>query len=68
MSDNRRVALLDMRYGLGLTRFRSFRRMIAAIHRVDWASAGKEAMDSKWTREDIGRVRSGRIYSQLAGG
>ena len=68
MSDNRKIALIDMRFCLGPSRFRGFRRMIAAIKREDWADAGKEAMDSKWAREDVGKVRSGLIYTQLVGG
>ena len=67
-SENRKIALLDHRFNLGPSRFRSFRRMIAAIKREDWADAGKEAMDSKWAREDVGEVRSGLIYTQLVGG
>ena len=68
MSDNRKIALIDHRFNLGPSRFRGFRRMIAAIRRGDWADAGKEAMDSKWAREDVGKVRSGLIYTQLVGG
>lgn len=68
MSENRKIALIDMRFCLGPNRFRGFRRMIAAIHKGDWADAGREAMDSKWAREDVGKVRSGLIYTQLVGG
>ena len=68
MSDNRKIALIDHRFNLGPTRFRGFKRMIAAIKREDWADAGREAMDSKWAREDVGKVRSGLIYTQLVGG
>ena len=68
MSDNRKIALIDMRFCLGPNRFRGFRKMIAAIRKGDWADAGKEAMDSKWAREDVGKVRSGLIYTQLVGG
>ena len=67
MSENRRIALTDMRFNLGPSRFRSFRRMIAAIKRDDWAAAGKEAMDSKWATQ-VQKSRSGLIYAQLVGG
>ena len=67
-SENRQIALIDMRYNLGPSRFRSFRRMIAAIIAEVWELAGREAMDSKWAREDVGKIRSGRIYTQLVGG
>jgi lysozyme len=44
----RRWALIDMAFNLGESRFRGFKRMIAAINRDDWKIAAKEAMDSKW--------------------
>ena len=67
MSDNRRIALTDMRFNLGPSRFRSFRRMIQAIRAEDWAWAGKEAMDSRWAVQ-VHNSRSGLIYAQLVGG
>ena len=67
ISDNRRVALADMRFNLGPSRFRSFRRMIQAIRAEDWAWAGKEAMDSRWATQ-VQKSRSGLIYAQLVGG
>ena len=66
-SENRKIALIDMRF-MGYKSFRTFRRMIAAIKGGDWALAGKEAMDSKWAREDVSKIRSGLIYTQLVGG
>lgn len=66
-SDNRKIALIDLRFNLGPSRFRGFRKMIAAIHRSDWEDAGKEAMDSLWARQ-VQKDRSGRIYAQLVGG
>ena len=68
MSDNRKIALIDMRFCLGPNGFRGFRRMLAAIRKGDWADAGKEALDSKWAREDVSKIRSGLIYAQLVGG
>ena len=65
-SDNRKIALIDMRFNLGPSRFRGFRRMIAAIKKGDWELAGKEAMDSKWATQV--KSRSGVIYAQLVGG
>jgi lysozyme len=47
----RREALTDMRYNLGPSRFRGFRRMIAAILADDWDRAADEAMDSDWYRQ-----------------
>ena len=65
-SDNRKIALIDMRFNLGPNRFRGFRRMIAAIRKGDWELAGKEAMDSRWATQV--KRRSGVIYAQLVGG
>ncbi|MBF0234266.1 MAG: lysozyme [Desulfamplus sp.] len=48
---NRRVALIDMRYNLGPSRFRGFKRMLAAILADDWDRAADEAMDSEWYRQ-----------------
>ena len=67
ISDNRKIALIDMRFNLGPSRFRSFRRMIQAIRAEDWAWAGKEAMDSRWAVQ-VQKSRSGLIYAQLVGG
>ena len=67
ISDNRKIALIDMRFNLGPGRFRSFRRMIQAIRAEDWAWAGKEAMDSRWATQ-VQKSRSGLIYAQLVGG
>ena len=67
ISDNRKIALIDLRFNLGGRGFRSFRRMIQAIRAEDWAWAGKEAMDSRWATQ-VQKARSGLIYAQLVGG
>ena len=67
ISDNRKIALIDLRFNLGGRGFRSFRRMIQAIRAEDWAWAGKEAMDSRWAVQ-VQKSRSGLIYAQLVGG
>ena len=45
---NRTMALIDMMYNLGCSRFSKFKRMIAAIKKNDWEEAAKEAKDSRW--------------------
>lgn len=66
-SDNVQMALTDMRFNLGPRGFRSFRRMIAAIHAKDWTLAAKEALDSRWaTQVQPSRVQT--ITDQLRGG
>jgi len=47
-SQNRRLALLDMVFNLGKTKFLGFRRMISAILDEDWDRAAAEALDSRW--------------------
>lgn len=60
----KRDALVDMRFNLGPSRFRMFRRMIAAVQAKDWSTAAAEAKDSKW----YGQVgdRSKRIVGMLS--
>jgi lysozyme len=58
----RRKVVIDMRYNLGPTRFRGFKKMIAALARGDYKAAAAEMVDSKWYHE-VGGVfgRSGRF-------
>jgi lysozyme len=48
-------ALLDMRFQLGPSGFRGFKKMIAALERNDFATAAREAADSKWASSDSPR-------------
>ena len=63
----RQVALLDMGFNLGETKFRGFKEMIACILAGDWAGAADQALHSHWAAEvpsraayDIGSTE-GRI-------
>jgi lysozyme len=47
----RKKVVIDMRYNLGPTRFRQFKRMIAALARGDYKAAAAEMVDSKWYRQ-----------------
>ena len=53
-STKRKIALIDMVYNLGITRFKGFKRMISAVLCEDWNEAAKEALNSKWAR-DVGQ-------------
>jgi lysozyme len=66
-SEKRRIALLDLRFNLGPSRFRSFKKMIAAIKKGDWLRASCEALDSKWASQ-VQRSRVDTITRQLAEG
>jgi lysozyme len=62
----RKKVVIDMRYNLGPTRFRQFRRMIAALSVGDYKIASWEMMDSKWYHE-VGN-RSKRLVRMMATG
>jgi len=47
----RKKVVIDMRYNLGPTRFRQFKRMIAALAAGDYKAAAAEMVDSKWYRQ-----------------
>jgi lysozyme len=66
-AEQRRWALIDMRFNLGPSRFRGFRRMIAAIIRDDWEEAANEALDSTWARQ-VQKSRVDKILKQLREG
>ena len=52
----RQIALLDMGFNLGKTRFLGFRLMISAILAGDWEAASREALHSEWASEVHGRA------------
>ena len=47
-SENRKLALCDMRFQLGYGTFRKFGKMIQAIFDLDWSKAADEAKDSRY--------------------
>ena len=51
LSDNRRWALIDMRFTLGAREFRSFTKMIRAIKADDFIEAARQAKDSMWYKQ-----------------
>ena len=51
LDKTRRDVLIDMAFNLGIVRFSRFRRMIAAIERMDYKTAAIEMMDSKWATQ-----------------
>ena len=52
----RRSTLVNLRFQLGPSRFRAFRKMIAAIENGDWTEAAKELRDSNLARQTPGRT------------
>lgn len=65
-STERQMALTDMMFNLGATRFRGFQNMIKAIKAEDWNKAADEAQDSTWFNQ-VGR-RGPIIVNMLRNG
>jgi len=49
--ENVRIALIDMIFNLGKTRFLKFKKMIQAIKDKDFLKASKEARNSRWCKQ-----------------
>lgn len=47
----RKEIVVNMVFNLGLTRFRGFKKMIAALEAGDYSRASREMMDSRWYRQ-----------------
>lgn len=47
----RQDALTDMAFNLGMTRFRKFEHMLAAVEAGDYAKAAEEMIASKWATQ-----------------
>ena len=62
----RRKVVIDMRYNLGPTRFRGFKKMVAALAVGDYQKAAAEMVDSKWYHE-VGN-RSKRLVKMMETG
>jgi lysozyme len=67
----RRKVVIDMRYNLGPTRFRQFKRMIAALAAGDYKQAADEMVDSAWyhqvgtrARRLVEMMRTGQDYER----
>ena len=51
LSPDRKIAVCDMMFQLGVGGFGKFRKTIAAIRKGDYAAAAKEALDSAWAKQ-----------------
>ena len=67
LTDDRRRVLANMGYQLGVAGLMGFRRMLAALERGDYDTAGKEMMDSKWARSDS-PARAQRLRKMMVRG
>jgi lysozyme len=67
MNAVRQRAVIDMRFQLGPTKFRGFKKMLEALTRGDFAAAADAALDSKWAILDS-PARAKTVASQLRNG
>ncbi len=51
LTDSRRAGLIDMVVNLGMPRFKTFKKMIAALDVFEFEEAAREALDSLWARQ-----------------
>lgn len=56
LDDVRKDAMIDISFNLGATRFRGFKRALAAMEVADHTTAAKEFLDSKWSQDVKGRA------------
>jgi len=63
----RQFALIDLRFNLGPSGFRSFRRMIAAIRAESWSDAAAELVDSRWWGQ-VQAARRATLHRQILTG
>ena len=59
-------ALLDMLYNLGESRFRKFRKLIAAVKGGDWIEAGKQVRDSIYYTQVTNRAEENAATLEAA--
>lgn len=62
LSTQRRRALIDMCFNLGLPRFLQFKQMLAAINVGDFNGAADEMLNSKWAAQ-VGKEPGQRAHT-----
>lgn len=61
--------VIDLRFQLGATRFRGFKKFIAAMARKDYPTAKAELIDSDWHRDPhVQASRKARVIAQISSG
>ena len=68
LSPARRCVCLSVAFNVGWDGFLKFRKMRAALSHGDYSTAAAELLNSKRSREDIGRWRSDVEYQMLLTG
>lgn len=62
LDDVRREVILNMLFNLGLPKLREFKKMLAAIERIDFTQASVEMCSSRWASQ----VGSRAVYLSQA--
>ena len=57
LSQTRKAALINMRFQLGPSGIRKFKKMLAALHELDFVKAANEMLYSQWAKQTPGRAR-----------
>lgn len=57
IKDNAKMVIVDMIFNLGSGKFLTFRKFIKAIRNLDYASAGKEIINSKAYTQNMKRYK-----------
>ena len=60
LNETRQFVLVDMAFNMGLSRLKTFKKMLAAVERGDFLAASKEMLQSRWA------VQVGRRAKELA--
>lgn len=63
-TDGRKMALVDLRFNIGPTRFRDFQKMIHAVRVGDWNEAAAQLKDSLWWNQ-VQENRRDTLYDQI---
>lgn len=56
LSEPRQRAIVNMRFNLGFSGFREFKKMIKSLEESDYDSASSQMMSSKWASQVKGRA------------
>ena len=54
---NVKGAIINMNFNLGIVRLLGFKKMISALNKMDYTTAAKEALNSKWASQVGNRAK-----------
>jgi lysozyme len=56
LDENRKIAIMNMAFQLGVNACLAFRNMWASLARKDWQGAHREALNSRWAKQTPNRA------------